>query len=172
MRIALTGRMRSGKDSVGDYLVTRYGFTKYALGDGVRLVCRLLYPETVAKGKPRQLYQAVGQGMRQIDPNVWLKYVARNIERDGLENIVITDVRQQNEVDMLQRAGFIVVRVNTRYQTRLKRMVACGDIFELADLNHETELHIETFAVYYEIFNDGDMEDLYQQIEQLLKEAA
>ena len=95
--------MRSGKDSAGNYLVTRYGFTRYALGDGVRLVCRLLYPEAVAKGKPRHLYQAVGQGMRSIDSNVWLKYMARNIERDGLEDVVITDVRQQNEVDMLRR---------------------------------------------------------------------
>ena len=105
MKIALTGRMRSGKDSVGNYLVTRYGFTRYALGDGIRLVCRLLYPEAVAEGKPRHLYQAVGQGLRCIDPNVWLKYMARNIARDGMENIVITDVRQENEVDMLRRAG-------------------------------------------------------------------
>ncbi|ACV62731.1 hypothetical protein Dtox_1885 [Desulfofarcimen acetoxidans DSM 771] len=172
MKIALTGRMRSGKDLVGDYLVTRYCFTRYALGDGVRLVCRLLYPEAVAEGKPRQLYQAVGQGLRSIDPNVWIKYVSRNIAQDGLEDIVITDVRQQNEVDMLRRAGFIIVRVNASCQTRLKRMVACGDIFDMADLNHETELHIDTFAVDYEIFNDGDMEGLYQQIERLLKEAA
>ena len=164
--------MRSGKDSVGNYLVTRHGFTRYVLGDGVRLVCRLLYPEVVAKGKPRQLYQAVGQGMRSIDSNVWIKYMARNIERDGLENIVITDVRQQNEVDLLRRAGFIIVRVNANYQTRIKRMVACGDVFDIIDLNHETELQIENFNVDYEIYNDGNIEALYQQIEQLITEAA
>ena len=172
MKIALTRRMRSGKDSVGNYLVTRYGFTRYALGDGVRLVCRLLYPEAVSNGKPRYLYQAVGQGMRGIDPNVWLKYMARNIEHDRLEDIVITDVRQQNEVDMLRRAGFFIVRVNASHQTPVKRMVACGDVFDMADLNHETELHIETFTVDYEIYNDGSLEFLYQQIKQLLKEAA
>ena len=98
--------------------------------------------------------------------------MARNIERDGLENIVITDVRQQNEVDMLRRAGFIIVRVNANHQTRLKRMVACGDVFDMVDLNHETELYIETCKVDYEIFNDGNIEGLYQQIKQLLKEAA
>ena len=172
MRIALTGRMRSGKDSVGNYLVTRYGFTRYALGDGVRLVCKLLYPEVVVKGKPRYLYQAVGQGMRCIDRNVWVKYMARNIERDGLDDVVITDVRQQNEVDMLRRAGYFIVRVNADPKTRVKRMVACGDVFDTDDLNHETELHIETFDVDYEINNDGNLESLYQQIEWLLKEAA
>ena len=172
MRIALTGQMRSGKDSVGSYLVTRHGFTRYALGDGIRLVCRLLYPEAVAKGKPRYLYQAVGQGMRCIDPNVWIKYMARNIERDGLDDIVITDVRQPNEVDMLRRAGYFIVRVNAVFQTRVKRMVACGDVFEVADLTHETETQIATLDVDYEIFNGGNMEGLYQQIEQLLKEAA
>ena len=172
MRIALTGWVRSGKDSVGNYLVTRYGFTRYALGDGIRLVCRLLYPDVVAKGKPRYLYQAVGQGMRCIDTNVWIKYMARNIERDGLDDVVITDVRQPNEVDMLRRAGFFIVRVNADHRTRIKRMVACGDVFEMADLNHDTEMHIENFDVDYEIFNNGDMEGLYQQINRLLKEAA
>ena len=137
-------------------------------------MCRLLYPDAVAQSKPRHLYQAIGQGMRGIDPNVWLKYMDRNIKRDGLEDIVITDVRQQNEVDMLCRAGFkmVRVRVNANHKTRVKRMVACGDVFDMAELNHETELHIETFTVDYEIFNDGNIEGLYQQIKQLLKEAA
>ena len=89
MKIALTGRMRSGKDTMGRYLIDRHCFTRYALGDGVRLTSNILYPEVVAKGKPRHLYQAVGQAMRGIDPNVWIKYMARNIERDGLDGMRI-----------------------------------------------------------------------------------
>ena len=160
------------KDPVGKYLIDRHGFTTYALGDGVRLTCKILYPEVVAKGKPRHLYQAIGQAMRGIDPNVWIKYMARNIGRDGLEDIVITDVRQPNEIDTLRRAGFITVRVNADYQTRVKRMLARGDAFAEDDINHETELYIETFEVDYELYNDGNLDKLYQQIEQLLKEVA
>ena len=51
-------------------------------------------------------------------------------------------------------------------------MVACRDVFDMIDLNHETELQIQNFNVDYEIYNDGNIEELYQQIEQLIKEAA
>ena len=169
MKIALIGRMRSGKDTVGRYLVNRYGFTRYALGDGVRFLCKILYPDIVVQGKPRYLYQTVGQAMREIDPDVWIKYMSRNIERDNLENIVVTDVRQPNEFDTLRQAGFYMVRVNARHLTRINRLGACGDAFTKAEMNHETESYVDSFAVDYELYNDGNLDDLYQQTEQLLR---
>ncbi|MDT2278152.1 hypothetical protein [Paenibacillus larvae] len=34
--IALTGKLRAGKDTVAEYLMERYGYARYAFGDGVK----------------------------------------------------------------------------------------------------------------------------------------
>lgn len=36
LNLGLAGQASSGKDTVADYLVSRYGFVKYSFGDGVR----------------------------------------------------------------------------------------------------------------------------------------
>ena len=60
MRIALTGKMRSGKDTVADYLVEYHNFHRFAFADGIRKVCALAFPTATVHGKPRKLYQGVG----------------------------------------------------------------------------------------------------------------
>ncbi|ACV61748.1 hypothetical protein Dtox_0843 [Desulfofarcimen acetoxidans DSM 771] len=135
MRIAVTGKMRSGKDTVGDYLVRQHRFKNFAFGDAIRSICQELFPEALAKGKPRYLYQAVGQGMRTIESDVWINNLFKQIDKESPEtNLVVTDLRQQNEYKALKQHGFIIVMVNSRLDNRIKRMNDCGDNFSIADL--------------------------------------
>lgn len=170
MRIALTGKMRSGKDTVANYLVDYYDFHRFAFADGIRKVCSLAFPQVTAQGKHRKLYQGVGQDFRKYDPDVWIKYTFHEIGNTvpAWENIIITDMRQPNEYKALRNKGFWVVKLNAADKTRLERMRAAGDNFDLADLNHETEQYFDVYAVDYEIYNDGSLEDLGNQVDTMV----
>ncbi|MGG0793157.1 AAA family ATPase [Brevibacillus laterosporus] len=166
IKIALTGKMRSGKDTVAAYLVEHYDFVPYAFGDGIKRVCHELFPEHVANGKkPRALLQGVGQAMRAIDPDVWIKRTMREVNQAQGFDVVITDLRQPNEYDRLRDEGFVIIRINAEDGTRLKRMEDAGDTFTEEDLYHETEQCIDWFEVDYDLYNDGSVLDLWEQID-------
>jgi len=191
MKIALTGRMRSGKDSVATYLTEEYGFVRFAFGNGIKRVCRDLFPDQfglTASGdirKPRALLQGVGQAMRAFDPDVWVNDCFRRMAlKERMDNAyyempwnaharqpfrpVITDLRQPNEYNRLRAEGFVIIRVNAAKGARLLRMLDAGDSFTTADLEHETEQHIDTFAVDYEIDNNGSLTELHAQIDAIM----
>lgn len=180
LKLALCGKMRSGKDSVADYLAHQYGFARFAFGDGIRKVCRELFPDQFRDNKkPRALLQGVGQAMRAFDEDVWVRQcLAKIAEIHKYErrfrltpcDIVITDLRQPNEYARLRTEGFVIIRVNASEETRIQRMKAAGDAYTDEDLTHETEQYVDTFAVDYELYNDGKLTDLYEQIDVMMRE--
>ncbi|MBC9786518.1 AAA family ATPase [Heliobacterium chlorum] len=170
MKIALTGKMRSGKDAVSDYLVNHYGFRKFAFGDAIRNLCKELFPNSDEDGKPRALYQNVGQALRDVDPDVWVNYVLRQIERETGpdDDIVITDLRQWNEYFSLLEAGFEVVKINSSATTRIRRIKRLGEPIDLAQFNHETEKAVDEFDADFEITNEGTLKELHCLIDNAL----
>lgn len=60
MKIALFGKMRSGKDTVADMLIDEYNFTSYSFSKGIKEIVDTYFPETKEMGKPREHYQQVG----------------------------------------------------------------------------------------------------------------
>jgi dephospho-CoA kinase len=169
LKVALFGYMRSGKDTVAERLIDKYGFTRFAFGDGIRTVTRAMFPEQYEGGnKPRALLQGFGQMARQFDPDVWVKYCFREIEQAKPERIVITDLRQPNEYKALYDAGFTIINVHTDEDIRIQRMIEAGDKFDPADLYHETELHMKDFAYDLRITNNGTIDDLNRKVDQVL----
>ncbi|QDX93615.1 hypothetical protein EEL30_15715 [Brevibacillus laterosporus] len=174
IKLALCGKMRSGKDTVAGYLVEHYDFVPFAFGDGIKRVCLELFPEQFANGKkPRALLQGVGQAMRAFDPDVWVNRTLREIRQLTYSpsfDVLISDLRQPSEYARLRSEGFVIIRVNASEAIRRQRMINAGDTFTDADLDHETEQHVDTFAVDYELDNNGSVLDLYEQIDVMMRE--
>jgi hypothetical protein len=65
------------------------------------------YPEV------RRLLQNYGQTIREMDPEFWVRDLAKKVAAAHAWNlpVVVTDVRYRNEAEALQRAGFYLVRV-------------------------------------------------------------
>jgi dephospho-CoA kinase len=82
--------------------------------------------------------------------------------------IVLTDVRQQNEVDWCRTEGFTIIRVTAPDEVRIGRAIKAGDDFTVHDLTHSTELEIDNFDVDYEISNDGTVADLQTKIDAII----
>jgi dephospho-CoA kinase len=179
VNIAICGKFRSGKDTVGKYLCDNYGYKRFAFGDGIRRVTRELYPHLYeGNAKPRALLQGFGQMARQFDENVWVDDCFRRIDeaaefRYGYKSgktprAVITDLRQPNEYDALKQRGYIVIRVIAPDEHRKYRAITSGDAFTDAELTHETESHVDGFAADYVICNNGTLEQLYPQIDTVM----
>jgi dephospho-CoA kinase len=178
VKFALTGKMRAGKDELSNHLYIKYGFDRVAFGDALKKHAHAAFPWVSEFSKPRALYQSYGQLMRQIYPDVWIKHAEQAVKgaidfrvHTGAEKVgvVITDVRQQNEVDWCRANGFTLIRVTAPDEDRIARAKIAGDDFNEADLEHETESHIDGFAVDFEIHNDGSVDDLKAQIDALLE---
>src|SRR5690625_2901366 len=191
-RIAICGKLRSGKSLIAEHLVENQGFHRIAFGDALKRYADEIFPHfteeitapdeifggtrVIGYRKPRALYQTFGQAMREIDPDIWLYHAERTIEAlsnmRSVKGIVIDDLRQPNEEIWARDNGFTIIRVNANEDTRLERARALGDSFEIEDLRHETELHIDDIEADYDIWNDGDsaedVEDLKREIDDIM----
>lgn len=185
MKIALFGKIRSGKDTVGKILIEEHGFKRFAFGDGIGAIIQEYFPEAWAGGKPRKHYQHIGQQLRVLNPNVWINYMLHNIDKEtcrkrqqwaiGKEdsphlNVVVTDGRQINEAERLKEEGFLIVRVVCPEEIRIERMKALGDLFKPEDLKHETELNVDRITPDVEIINDGSLNDLYIKVQKMIQD--
>jgi dephospho-CoA kinase len=177
IKIALSGRLRSGKDTIANHLYIKYGFTSIAFGDALKKNAHDVFPWIYEWNKPRALYQQFGQLMRQIEPDVWINHAERAVNgaidfnvNTGAEKVgvVITDLRQPNEYDWCRANGFTIVRVVAPDEDRIARAIAAGDDFTVHDLTHETEMAIDGFACDFEVVNDGAVDELKHKIDEVL----
>lgn len=177
MKIALFGKIRSGKDTVGALLTQEYGFKRFAFGDAIGDIIQEYFPEALEGGKPREHYQHIGQEFRKLNPDVWVNYLLRNtsdfesvMEAFSIKsNIVVTDGRQINEAEKLRENGFLIIKVTSPEELRIQRMKALGDVFTMKQLNHETELQVDSITADIEIVNNGTLEDLKAKVEDILR---
>jgi dephospho-CoA kinase len=178
IKIALSGRLRSGKDTAANHLYIRHGFDRVAFGDALKRNAHAVFPWISDGTKPRALYQQYGQLMREIDPDIWIKHAEMAVKGKidfrvsmGAEaiGIVITDLRQPNEYEWAKLNGFTIVRVNSSFDSRLERARKAGDDFVESDLLHSTEQYIDTFTPDFEVNNDGTVDELKEQIDEILE---
>lgn len=152
MKILLVGKAGAGKDTVADILVRDYGYTRYAFADKLKEIAKDLFPDHFQEGKPRRLLQELGVKMREIDPDVWVNYVLNRVQG---ENVVITDGRFDNEVNLCRRAGFVVVEVSCPPEIRVLRLAKRDGRFPTEEeLSHVSE-GLDVEPDYY-LLNTGD----------------
>lgn len=175
--IALTGGMRSGKDTVYKILSELgYRVHRVAFGDMLKDRFHDTFQDIPWEPKPIQHYIDYGQAMRAIDEDVWVKALrerVRYIQRNRLiaPNIVITDVRQPNEFKYARENGFVIVKVEANPQLRVYRMRELGEEFNPDLFTQPTELHMQTQHVDYVLHNHTvDREELKSAVERLIRQ--
>ena len=175
MRIAICGKMRSGKDTLADRLVEEYGFKEFKLSQGINEIIWHFFPKhAFLEKRPRQHQQFIGQGMRQLDENVWIDYTLSYVEEYLAENgddadVVISDLRQENEARILKENGFTIVNVYAFDDIRLQRIIDAGDVFAEETFCHETEISVDDIACDFWIGNNDGIEDFKVKTDNLIK---
>ncbi len=169
--IALTGHMRAGKSTVAEYLEKKYNFKKFALAAPIKeLIQALDLP------LERKVLQHVGNCMRQIDEDVWLRAVWKKLKPyiDEGNDIVIEDVRLIREAMYFRKKGFTIVKVNAsseirkkRAEDRLKRSIPWETWKEWHD--DPTEKEVDKIDADHELENETNANNLQKEIDKLIK---
>ena len=175
MKIALMGKMRSGKDTVGEFLECDRGFVGYALADELKRMAKKAYPEMFYNGeKPRELLQNLGAHMRKFDEDYWVnvllsKIADYNVVYVDTGKAVITDVRFPNEAEALKKEGFKIIRVASPEKDRFQRCIEAGDLHPEITSQHESETACDFVVPDATIVNDGTIEELYAKVDQVME---
>lgn len=151
--IGVTGRKRSGKDTIGKYLVENHGFTRVAFADSLKEACKIIFgfsdeqvygdelKEVIDEywnHSPREILQKVGTELFRdqlprvcgnIGDDIWIRSVERqinNLRKQGHQRFVITDVRFENELNFIkkQKNGYVwKVIRGKRKQCEIDKMI-------------------------------------------------
>jgi len=182
LKIALTGKIRSGKSTIEKHLVDKYEMNAFAFGDKLKKEFHEENPDVPRVPKPVSGYQTFGQGKRESEyEDIWVDKCFAEIERIrtaainyntvGSENPfspVVTDLRQPNEYKRLLEEGYIIIRVTAPLEVRKERAAAEGDNISDKNYSFDTENHVDTFDVDYEIVNDGTVQELLWEVDMVM----
>lgn len=169
MIIGISGKKRSGKDTVAQILVEEFGFTRLAFADVIKAAVYRLDPiisltglrlqyivDTdgweLAKEYPevRRLLQVFGSevGRDMIDAQIWIELTLNGVKKSA--NIVISDVRFQNEAEEIKYQGGDVWRITK----------ATGEFID----THRSETELDSWNFDQYIPNNGSLEDLRREV--------
>ena len=110
MKIAVTGKMCSGKTTLCNYLCEiEPRFQIFSFGKKVKDVASDLF-QMDPQIKDRTLLTGIGQKMREIDSEVWINYVINQCK--DVEYCLVDDLRYQNEYEALVKNGFKIIQLN------------------------------------------------------------
>lgn len=155
MIIGVSGKAQAGKDTVGNYLVANYGFTRTASADALKRIARNTFKwDGVKDEKGRRLLQELGCSIRNYNEDFWIDItLAEIVERCKTgqdKNFVITDVRFLNEATRLKNMGAVLIRLERP---------------GIPTYDHISEKELDDYAGFdFKIKNDSGLEQLYSRI--------
>ena len=157
MKIAICGPICSGKTYLSDYLSKQYNLEKYSFGDKVKDIAIDIF---TMHYKDRPLLQSISDKMKEIDPDIWAKYVVRKIKH--LDNIIIDDLRFVNEAKYLQELGFTIIKLNIDpniQRNRIMRKYVQHYQKHLNNLHHNSEQDYNNIKVDYSLVSNNHLFD-------------
>ena len=148
IRIGIIGKMCSGKTTLSNhmkwYLMDKYNIEMQSLTFAGKVydIAYDLFDMSREK-KDRKLLQQIGTMMRQIDENIWIKYV---MKKGKDKNVMVEDCRYRNEFESLVRGKFLMIKINIDDDYQAERVKKTyPDTYEqhLANLTHASEMDID-----------------------------
>ena len=166
--IGISGAAGSGKDTVGDYLVKEYGYTKLAYADALKDLVRFFFniPKTeLTSGQKSEEVRRLLQGTGELAKYLKGRYYWNNELDKSMASatgpVVITDVKFNHEIEHIRKNNGVIIRVsrqNIDLQTK--------------DTGHisETELSDGHPGFDFVIYNNGTLNELYLRIEEIMRD--
>lgn len=170
--VGFTGRAGAGKDTAADVIMaTAYGnWKRYSFAGPLKDASSILFNFTHEQlydpkekeviddrwGKsPRQILQWLGTDVLRahITEDFFTEHMKQRIEKTE-KSIVITDIRFDNEAELVKSMGGIVIKI--------ERSEAEGSGTKHSE--HATEKGISEQLIDFTVNNDGTIEEFYNKV--------
>lgn len=119
----------------------------------------------------------VGTVGRQINNDIWIEKLMQRIDKYNacnIENIIVDDVRFENEAKALKKAGFVLVYLNTPWHVRFQRIrERTDDLTEhIQWFAHPSEVALEHVEKAYFDFICNNEDDIHKVIEHFIEKSS
>ena len=141
MKIAITGKICSGKSTLANKLKNKLKLEKYSFADKVKKYATEIFE---MEYKDRKLIQDFAEKMKEIDNNIWIKQLDKEIKNKT--HIVIDDLRFENEYNYLKKNNYYIIKLVINKNQQIKRI---EDLYKdkahehLVRLEHISECNID-----------------------------
>lgn len=175
--IAIVGKMYAGKTTLAEALVKHHGYTRVAMAGPLKQLALLAYGENIIKDKEyavtdletgevyfksgRAILQGIGQSIKTVDRDIWLKIFIGDTTQMGREPYVVDDVRFSFEAEYLRSNGWAIVKVVTPDEERIHRAKSStGRQPTKAELGHESEVEVDNIDFNIAYRGNGPIENI------------
>ena len=167
MKIAICGKMCSGKTTLADYIISKdERFKKDSVAAKLKEIATDLFG---MKSKDRNLLINVGKKMREIDVDVWLNYVCEK-HKDNF--IIIDDIRYRNELKKFKSEGFLLVRIIVSKELQLERLqhtYSDNWVDHLRNVSDISETNLDDVPYSeFDLVLDTDKENVFNKMDEFL----
>lgn len=192
--IGICGFQSSGKDTLAEILITKYGFVKLSFAGIIKDIVALLFewPRDKLEGlskvdrewreqvdewwskalnmpnlTPRHTLQYFGTELfrKHWHEDFWVKVLERKLTK--YENVVITDCRFQNEIELITNYGGKIIQIHRNLPSWFELFKSGVDIEEAKQL-HASETNWIRCKAEYIIKNDSTIENLYITLDTIM----
>jgi dephospho-CoA kinase len=177
MLFGLIGSKGAGKDETAKYLMQGYNFRQYAFATPLKNICQELFnlsdeqlhgslKETLDERwntTPRNMFQKIGteifrRHLKNEIPelacdNIWIKKFELWFEEQKNNKCVVSDARFNDEINSIQERNGLIILIQRDTNN--------------SDTHVSEQIHKE-FEPDYIIYNNGSINDLHKQIDNLL----
>lgn len=157
--IAIFGRFCAGKTTLARELADSYGYVPVSMAANMKWIVRQVYGTTdkassvtvtnrdgtTREVTMRQVLQGVGERMKDIDRDFWLKWLLSDVSDIPTEYpLVMDDARMLFEAEVLRERGWLLVRLVVPEDIRAERHLRLyGRYPTEAEKNHPTETQVD-----------------------------
>jgi hypothetical protein len=198
MIIGICGFQGAGKDTMANILIKKYGFIKFSFASALKDVISILFcwPRELMKGDtdesrlwrekvdewwskkldipgltPRMIIQKIGTDLfsKYFNENIWVHIIEKRIKDAGiLQNIVITDCRFPNEIELLRELGGKIIHIHKNLPLWFDNYIL-GEFCSEAEFLHSSEKAWILQNFDNTIDNRGSIKDLEEKIDNYIK---
>jgi AAA domain len=194
--IAIAGRFAVGKTSVANILEANHGYVRMSIASSLKEFVNQMYArdvygsddnarlqksDVVFVSKPegrksvtvRQLLQDIGNGMKLIDQDIWLRGVRHQVLlwNEMGKSVVIDDVRFPREAEYLKNIGFVNVRLTASDIIRLDRYFRTyGVTPSKQEMNDQSERLVDEITPDHDLDGERSAEELADVIAALAQD--
>lgn len=166
MIVGITGKARSGKDTAAQFFINSLGYEPYSFADPLKRACSEMFGvpldhfyddnlkdklNTFWGFSPRRMAQLLGTegGRKLFRDDIWIKRAQLVCDRQQ-KNIVIPDVRFENEADFVRSKGGIMIHIERESPVSVE--------------SHESENGIKVKPRDFVVYNNLTIDSLHSAL--------